>query len=32
MPSQSVRDLVLILLPWLALPAVAWILLDAPAG
>jgi uncharacterized membrane protein len=29
MASRSVRDLVLILLPWLALPVVAWILFDA---
>jgi len=29
MPSRSVRDLVLILLPWLALPVVAWMLFAA---
>lgn len=29
MPSRSTRDLLLILLPWLALPVVAWMLFDA---
>jgi len=29
MPSRSARDLALILLPWLALPVVAWLLFDA---